>query len=414
MRGVTMISRLALFVILLSCHAEKTNSELFPISMQRISRRVLLLTCSRINVLAISSSSGLIVIDTHIAPCIMTEIKKRIEKEFGRKDFKYVINTHGHQDHVSGNQLFDQATIISHDLCPVFMQNFPANLSRNIYRLKKSLQESEEEWHHLSHDSDKARELAVSISARQMRLEDLQKKFKLTLPNKTFAKRLDVSCGDINLQLHYCGPAHTENDVMVFIPEERLLATGDLFTSKSSFGFSINKMTDVPRLLSSLDRACQDSVRVIVPGHGAPLCFDDLSSLRERLQEQAASFSMIESAARLLERLLSLRDPSSALVEYEKMLDCNLFEIMEDEVDVLGYRLMGRGKMTEAVKVLEWNSRSCPASANAYDSYAEALWRAGDIQNAIRNYQKSLALSPANENAKDMIEFLTIKTTPGK
>lgn len=44
----------------------------------------------------------------------------------------------------------------------------------------------------------------------------------------TFTDRLDVDVDDLKLGLHYVGPAHTTNDVVVWIPERRLMFTGDI------------------------------------------------------------------------------------------------------------------------------------------------------------------------------------------
>ena len=45
-----------------------------------------------------------------------------------------------------------------------------------------------------------------------------------------------------------------------------------------------------------------------------------------------------------------------------------------------------------------------PESANAYDSYGEALFTLGDGETALAMYEKSLELNPESANAKEMIE----------
>ena len=51
---------------------------------------------------------------------------------------------------------------------------------------------------------------------------------ELAPPFITFQDRLDLFVDDLKLELHYMGPAHTTNDVVVWLPERRLLFTGDL------------------------------------------------------------------------------------------------------------------------------------------------------------------------------------------
>jgi predicted TPR repeat methyltransferase len=53
-----------------------------------------------------------------------------------------------------------------------------------------------------------------------------------------------------------------------------------------------------------------------------------------------------------------------------------------------------------------------PGSANVYDSLAEALTAAGDRVGAIRNYQKVLAIAPANANALAKLRELQASEPP--
>lgn len=91
-----------------------------PIVVQRFSDRVILLTDDPTfgeTTVAIASNRGLVVIDTSGSPESAVRIRRAIEQEFGRSDFAYVINTHHHWDHTSGNQAFADAVIIGHDAC---------------------------------------------------------------------------------------------------------------------------------------------------------------------------------------------------------------------------------------------------------------------------------------------------------
>jgi predicted negative regulator of RcsB-dependent stress response len=56
-----------------------------------------------------------------------------------------------------------------------------------------------------------------------------------------------------------------------------------------------------------------------------------------------------------------------------------------------------------AFRLFDMNIRNYPKSPNVYDSMGELLMNKGDTAGAIRNYEKSLELSPGNANAKKMI-----------
>jgi len=75
---------------------------------------VIVLDCLSVNVTAIASDSGIVVIDTNRSYGVMQRLRRVIEEEFGRKDFIYVVNTHGDPDHSSGNQVFPSVPLVAH------------------------------------------------------------------------------------------------------------------------------------------------------------------------------------------------------------------------------------------------------------------------------------------------------------
>ncbi len=78
----------------------------------------------------------------------------------------------------------------------------------------------------------------------------------------------------------------------------------------------------------------------------------------------------------------------------------------EPQLNDLGYKLMTRGKLKEAIRVLQLNVEAYPQSSNVYDSLGEAYMKNGDRELAIENYEKSLKLDPANQNAVEMLKKL--------
>lgn len=78
----------------------------------------------------------------------------------------------------------------------------------------------------------------------------------------------------------------------------------------------------------------------------------------------------------------------------------------ESEFNAMGYRLMGNGKMREAIEIFKLNVKMYPESWNVYDSLAEAYMTSGDNINAIKNYKKSLELNPDNTHAREMLKKL--------
>jgi uncharacterized membrane protein len=71
----------------------------------------------------------------------------------------------------------------------------------------------------------------------------------------------------------------------------------------------------------------------------------------------------------------------------------------ENELNNLGYELIRVGRNRDAIRMFQLNVEAYPRSGNVYDSLGEACMDAGDKDQAIANYRKSLELDPKNQNA---------------
>lgn len=85
------------------------------------------------------------------------------------------------------------------------------------------------------------------------------------------------------------------------------------------------------------------------------------------------------------------------------------YNFKESQLNILGYQLLQVGLNKEAIKIFKLNVEQFPESSNVYDSLGEGYMIAGDNKNAIKNYERSLKLNPANDNAKKMLEQLKSK-----
>jgi len=79
----------------------------------------------------------------------------------------------------------------------------------------------------------------------------------------------------------------------------------------------------------------------------------------------------------------------------------------EAEINTLGYDLMGRNKMKEAIEMFEKNVKDYPDSWNVYDSLAEGLEKTGDVKGAIQNYEKALKRVTDEPNKKRIAATIT-------
>lgn len=89
--------------------------------------------------------------------------------------------------------------------------------------------------------------------------------------------------------------------------------------------------------------------------------------------------------------------------------DIHRYSDTENEINNLGYDLMGMKRIDDAIEVFKWNVESYPNSWNAYDSLGEAYMNSGNKPLAILNYKRSLQLNPANAGAKTALRNLGVK-----
>ena len=100
----------------------------------------------------------------------------------------------------------------------------------------------------------------------------------------------------------------------------------------------------------------------------------------------------------------------AGIAQYHKIKEDDNYDLSEDEMNQIGYQLMGSGKVEEALQVFKLNIDAFPASANTYDSYAEASMELGKNEQAIENYKKSVEMNPSNQHGIDMLKKLGVDT----
>jgi glyoxylase-like metal-dependent hydrolase (beta-lactamase superfamily II) len=160
-----------------------------------------------------------------------------------------VVNTHHNGDHCWGNQLFPEAEIIGHRLCAEGMiKESPATMQA----MRRAATGDDPAL------ADLGRALAEFDFAG----------VRITPPTTLFEDRYELDLEGVQIELIYVGPAHTQGDVIVHLPHERVLFAGDvLFRLCTPVGWE----GTYERWIAALDAIVALDPEVIVPGHG-PLC----------------------------------------------------------------------------------------------------------------------------------------------
>lgn len=139
-----------------------------------------------------------------------------------------LVNTHFHGDHTFGNSHFPEALIVAHERTRTEMA---------------------------------AAGLHLTGLWPDVRWGDLE----LTLPHLTYRDSLTLHIGGVRADLVHLGPAHTTNDTVVWLPERRVLFTGDLVMSGVT-PFCL--MGSVSGSLRAMRRLRAFGAETVVPGHG--------------------------------------------------------------------------------------------------------------------------------------------------
>jgi hypothetical protein len=79
----------------------------------------------------------------------------------------------------------------------------------------------------------------------------------------------------------------------------------------------------------------------------------------------------------------------------------------ENDLNLLGYNLMGQKKLDEAIEIFKLNVKTHPQSWNVYDSLAEAYLNKGDKPAAVENYTRALSMVKDDVNKKRINDTLS-------
>ena len=255
-------------------HAQKPFNieELEPfIKVEKLSDRLMIIKNSlsyNETVSAIATPKGIVVIDAGFNPKLTEKYKQLIEKEFKRNDFIYLINTHPHPDHIFGNRAFSGVAVIGHanakkQITDAYEQNF----YNTVYG--DWLKQQSEKLKTADTNSIKAKEIAYDIYKISEMLSSLRNDFVLPIPAIMFNDEMTLDMGDVTIKLFYFGEAHTKSDILVYVPEEKVLFVGDLFYASGDVIFKNIEKIKVDKWYAVLNTVMQpgNEIRYVISGH---------------------------------------------------------------------------------------------------------------------------------------------------
>lgn len=226
------------------------------------------------NASVVVNEADVLVVDTGVSPAAAWALREEV-KAITDKPIRYVVNTHYHVDHAHGNQIYgSDVSLIGHDVARQrllagdsmrgtsyswLIDGIPANIARLQARLGQA---TPTDRPRIEHDLGVAQQF--ELAARSVRP---------AAPTTTFADSMTLHSGSREIRLIFLGRGHTGGDIVVFLPRERMVMTGDLQLSGLSYmgdGYPL-EWADSLEKLKALD------FTTILPGHGA--AFTDKSRI---------------------------------------------------------------------------------------------------------------------------------------
>ncbi len=220
----------------------------------------------------IVTDDGVVVIDALGSPAMASELLAEIRR-VTQQPLRYVIVTHYHADHIYGLQVFKAAgaTLLAH---------VAARLYLNSETAQQRLQASR-------------KELAPWID---------EKTQLMPADRWLDADETRLQVGTVEIVIRHVGPAHTPEDLVVFVPQTGVLFAGDLFF-RGRVPFV--GQADSRLWVKSLDRMIDFKPGLVIPGHGPvstdpmadlQLTRDYLLYLRRKMGEAARNMEPFEDA----------------------------------------------------------------------------------------------------------------------
>jgi cyclase len=265
------------------------------------------------NSVFIINDEDVVVVDATRMPSRARKIIAAIRR-LTSKPIRTLIHTHWHDDHVYGKQAFAEAfpglEIIAHrdareDMreislprnLPGYKKDYPAYVEQIEARLKKASAGAKP----LSpEDRGQLERMAARIRSEIGELATLRP----VVPNVTFDSALTLYRGDREIRLLHFGRANTRGDVVVYLPREKVVASGDMIVAPAPYahGSYMSEWITANQRLAALD------ADVIIPGHGKIQRDKSYLTL-----ETALIQSLVDQVRDAVKRGLSLVDTRKAV-----------------------------------------------------------------------------------------------------
>ncbi|HVC71948.1 MAG TPA: alkyl sulfatase dimerization domain-containing protein [Acidimicrobiales bacterium] len=249
------------------------------------------------NVSAFTTEDGLVLVDTGSA--FVAGAVHQTLRRWSDLRLDTAIYSHGHIDHVFGVPVFEQEATERGWPAPVVVAHeaLPARFDRYIFTAGYN----------------------AVVNQRQFGVPGLQWPTIYRYPDRTYADRLSLEVGEVSFELHHAR-GETDDHTWTWVPEKKVLCSGDLFIWASPNAGNPQKVQRYPKeWAQALREMVALGPEFLLPGHGFPVvgadrvrqALTDTAELLDSLVEQ--TLALMNRGARLDEILHTVAAPTHLL-----------------------------------------------------------------------------------------------------
>lgn len=221
------------------------------------------------NTTVVIGSREVLVVDSDYLPSSAREDIAEIRRWTDRP-VRYLVNTHWHFDHTFGNGAYAAAfpgiTIVAHRETAgqmagwnaAWLGSYPERTAALRSRIARRVGPDGKPV-----EEGRLAEMRKQLETRE-RIWGEFNGYRIAPPNLLFERELQLDLGDRPVWIRYLGPGNTTGDAVVYVPDAKLIATGDLLTHPVPY-LAGGHPAD---LAASLETIAGMDVTTIVPGHG--------------------------------------------------------------------------------------------------------------------------------------------------
>lgn len=245
-----------------------------------------------------------LVFDTFLTPAAARDLRAAAESLTGQP-VAYVVNSHYHMDHIHGNAVFDDATIIATEKTRERIATRGAELVAQAFDLPAYLADLDAQI--ASAATPELRADLLALQGEYCALNSALPELRLRLPDITFDQRLTLHGTQRAVEVVSYGGGHTSSDAFLLLPVERIAFLGDLLGVKMHMSFG---QADLEQWDTILERIETLDMQTVVPGHGSVGAPADVATMRQYLFDMETLVSEAIVRGETAEQIVALAPPA--------------------------------------------------------------------------------------------------------